>query len=126
VHHQTMRTLEEINLVTRRDSPAGILTYAEQRSLEIGIAVAGKADVLLLDEPTAGMSRPEVEHAVSLIRKVTCGKTMLMVEHDMRVAFGPADRISALNRGRIIATDTPARIRENRAVQEAYLGLTRH
>lgn len=126
VHRRTMDVLEEINLAGRRDLPAGILTYAEQRSLEIGIAIAGGADVLLLDEPTAGMSRPEAVRAVELIRKVTRGKTMLMVEHDMSVVFELADRISVLNHGTIIATDSPARIRENQAVREAYLGTTKH
>jgi branched-chain amino acid transport system ATP-binding protein len=122
IHDETMRVLAEINLSERKDLSADVLTYAEQRALEIGIAISGKADVLLLDEPTAGMSRSEAERAVELIRKVTLGKTMLMVEHDMSVVFGLADRISVVSRGQIIATDTPERIRSNPAVQEAYLG----
>ncbi len=93
----------------RRDAPAGVLTYAEQRALEIGITIAGGADVILLDEPTAGMSRSETEHAVELIRSVTEGKTLVMVEHDMGVVFGLADRISVLVYGEVIATDTPER-----------------
>ena len=102
--------------------PAGVLSYAEQRALEIGITIAGGADVIMLDEPTAGMSRSETEHAVALIRKVSEGKTLVIVEHDMSVVFDLADRISVLVYGQIIATDTPARIRANSAVQEAYLG----
>ena len=115
--------LEQINLAARRDLPAGVLTYAEQRALEIGITIASGADVIMLDEPTAGMSRSETEHAVALIRKVSEGKTLVIVEHDMSVVFDLADRISVLVYGQIIATDTPARIRANAAVQEAYLGV---
>jgi branched-chain amino acid transport system ATP-binding protein len=114
--------LERIGLADRRNMQAGVLTYAEQRALEIGVTIAGGADVILLDEPTAGMSRSETEHAVALIRKVTEGKTLVMVEHDMGVVFGLADRISVLVYGKIVASDTPQRIRENAAVREAYLG----
>jgi len=114
--------LEQINLASRRDIPAGVLSYAEQRALEIGITIAGGADVIMLDEPTAGMNRSETEHAVALIRRVTEGKTLVIVEHDMSVVFDLADRISVLVYGQVIASDTPARIRANPAVQEAYLG----
>jgi branched-chain amino acid transport system ATP-binding protein len=99
-----------------------VLSYAEQRALEIGITIAGGAKVILLDEPTAGMSRSESDAAVELIRKVTIGKTLLMVEHDMSVVFGLADRIAVLVYGEVIACDTPANIRNNAAVQAAYLG----
>jgi len=116
--------MEAIGLARRRDTPAGTLTYAEQRALEIGITIAGGADVILLDEPTAGMSNTETEEAVALIRRVTEGKTLVMVEHDMGVVFGLADRISVLVYGQIIATDVPAAIRSNAAVQEAYLGTS--
>jgi branched-chain amino acid transport system ATP-binding protein len=102
--------------------PAGVLTYAEQRALEIGITIVGGARTILLDEPTAGMSRGEADHAVALIRRVSEGRTLVMVEHDMSVVFGLADRISVLVYGEIIATDTPARIHDNAAVQAAYLG----
>jgi branched-chain amino acid transport system ATP-binding protein len=114
--------LEEIGLKRRRHTIAGLLTYAEQRALEIGITIAGGANVILLDEPTAGMSRSESDAAVDLIRKVTVGKTLLMVEHDMSVVFGLADRIGVLVYGEMIACDTPANIRGNKNVQEAYLG----
>lgn len=116
--------LELIGLQGRRDTHAGLLTYAEQRALEIGITIAGGAEVILLDEPTAGMSRSESDHAVELIRRVTVGKTLVMVEHDMSVVFGLADRISVLVYGEVIATDTPEAIRNNRRVKEAYLGTT--
>ncbi|PYE18859.1 amino acid/amide ABC transporter ATP-binding protein 1 (HAAT family) [Paraburkholderia silvatlantica] len=116
--------LELIGLQGRHDTLAGLLTYAEQRALEIGITIAGGAEVILLDEPTAGMSRPESDRAVELIRRVTAGKTLVMVEHDMSVVFGLADRISVLVYGEVIATDTPQAIRNNRRVKEAYLGTT--
>jgi branched-chain amino acid transport system ATP-binding protein len=120
------RTLEQIHMTARRDTPAGVLTYAEQRALEIGITIAGGAPVILLDEPTAGMSRGETESAVELIRSVSEQRTLVMVEHDMGVVFGLADRISVLVYGEIIATDVPERIRENAAVQAAYLGTLGH
>ncbi|MFO1268853.1 MAG: ABC transporter ATP-binding protein [Rubrivivax sp.] len=114
--------LEQINLSGRRDTPAGVLSYAEQRALEIGITIAGGADVILLDEPTAGMSRSETEHAVALIRRVSEGRTLVIVEHDMGVVFDLADRISVLVYGQVIATGAPAAIRANAEVQKAYLG----
>ena len=122
VEERANQVLLEIGLDRRRETLASLLTYAEQRALEIGVTIAGGADVILLDEPTAGMSRSESDHAVELIRKVTVGKTLVMVEHDMSVVFGLADRISVLVYGQVIATDTPANIRSNQAVQEAYLG----
>jgi len=114
--------LEDINLIERRDAPAGMLSYAEQRALEIGITIAGGADVIMLDEPTAGMSHSETEYIVGLIRKVSENKTLVMVEHDMGVVFGLADRISVLVYGEIIAIGTPEEVRANPKVQEAYLG----
>jgi branched-chain amino acid transport system ATP-binding protein len=125
-NERTDRTLEQIRLTPRRDTPAGVLTYAEQRALEIGITIAGDARVILLDEPTSGMSRSETDSAVDLIRSVTQDRTLVMVEHDMGVVFNLADRISVLVYGEIIATDVPARIRENEAVQDAYLGTEAH
>jgi branched-chain amino acid transport system ATP-binding protein len=122
--HRAEDILHRIGLQNRRDTQAGLLTYAEQRALEIGITIAGGAEVILLDEPTAGMSRSESDHAVQLISRVTEGKTLIMVEHDMSVVFGLADRISVVVYGEVIATDAPAGIKSNRAVQEAYLGTT--
>jgi branched-chain amino acid transport system ATP-binding protein len=118
----TEEILERINLAHRFDMPASLLTYAEQRALEIGITLAGGGDLIMLDEPTAGMSAGETEQTVKLIRQVTEGKTLIIVEHDMRVVFDLADRISVLVYGEVIATDSPAAIRANKAVQEAYLG----
>jgi branched-chain amino acid transport system ATP-binding protein len=116
------QVMESIGLAWRSKTAAGSLTYAEQRALEIGITVAGGAEVILLDEPTAGMSRSESDAAVALISKVTEGKTLLMVEHDMSVVFGLADRIAVVVYGEVLACDKPQSIRENAKVQEAYLG----
>jgi branched-chain amino acid transport system ATP-binding protein len=124
VREQTERILEETNLFHRRHMPAGALAYADQRALEIGITIAGGAEIILLDEPTAGMSRGETENAVALIRNVSEARTLVMIEHDMGVVFDLADRISVLVHGEIIASDTPARIKADPRVQEAYLGTT--
>jgi len=118
--------VSQIGMQDRRERMAGVLTYAEQRALEIGITISSGADVILLDEPTAGMSHSETDEAVELIRKVTSGKTLVMVEHDMSVIFNLADRISVLVYGEVIATGTPGEIRSNKAVQEAYLGTEQH
>jgi len=114
--------MERLGLAHKRDVPAMDLTYAEQRALEVGITIGGGATVILLDEPTAGMSANETGHFVALIREATEGKTLLMVEHDMGVVFGLADKIAVLVYGEVIAFDTPEAVRANLRVQEAYLG----
>jgi branched-chain amino acid transport system ATP-binding protein len=111
-----------IKLERRRDHLAMNLTYAEQRALEIGITIAGGSSVILLDEPTAGMSKSETQRFIGLIREVTAGKTLLTVEHDMGVVFGLADKIAVLVYGEVIAFDVPEAVRANARVQEAYLG----
>jgi branched-chain amino acid transport system ATP-binding protein len=116
------RLLHDIRLDKKRDTLAMNLTYAEQRALEIGITIAGGASVVLLDEPTAGMSKSETARFIELIREVTVGKTLLTVEHDMSVVFGLADKIAVLVYGEVIAFDTPEAVRANHRVQEAYLG----
>ena len=126
VRERSEEILDSINLSHRRDTLAGLLSYAEQRALEIGVTIAGGADVILLDEPTAGMSHSETDLAVALIRKVSEGKTLVMVEHDMGVVFNLADRISVLVYGEVIATGKPEEIRANPRVQEAYLGTATH
>jgi branched-chain amino acid transport system ATP-binding protein len=126
VRERTEQVLAEIGMTDRRDVAAGVLTYAEQRALEIGITIAGGADVILLDEPTAGMSRHETDRAVGLIRRISEGRTLMIVEHDMGVVFGLADRISVLVYGEIIATGPPVEIRSSAKVKEAYLGEEAH
>jgi branched-chain amino acid transport system ATP-binding protein len=114
--------LHSMGLDARRNVIAGTLSYAEQRALDLGLALASGAHTLLLDEPTAGMNRAEAARAVELIRAATAGRTLLMVEHDMDVVFGLADRISVLVQGQVIATGTPDAIRADPAVRAAYLG----
>jgi branched-chain amino acid transport system ATP-binding protein len=122
VADRTQEILRLIHLENVIETPAGLLSYADQRALEIGVTIAGGADVILLDEPTAGMSHAETDRAVDLIRRVSQGRTLIVVEHDMGVVFGLADRISVLVYGEIIASGPPAEIRANARVKEAYLG----
>ncbi|RYF55462.1 MAG: ATP-binding cassette domain-containing protein, partial [Comamonadaceae bacterium] len=114
--------MRQVGLERKRDVLAVNLTYAEQRALEIGVTIGGGASVILLDEPTAGMSKTETAHFINLIREVTVGKTLLTVEHDMGVVFGLADKIAVVVYGEVIAYDTPEAVRANARVQEAYLG----
>ena len=117
------QVLQMIKLDRKRDVPAMNLTYAEQRALEIGITIAGGASVILLDEPTAGMSRSETTRFIQLIREVTVGKTLLTVEHDMGVVFGLADKIAVLVYGEVIAFDTPEAVRANATRAGSLSGL---
>ena len=119
---RTQDILDLTSLDAQRHTPAGLLSYADQRALEIGLAIAGDARVILLDEPTAGMSAAETVRAIALIRKISEGRALIIVEHDMGVVFELAERISVLVYGEIIATGTPAQIRASKRVQEAYLG----
>ena len=118
----TEKYMAMIRLDKKRDLLAMNLTYAEQRALEIGITIAGGSNVILLDEPTAGMSRSETSRFINLIKEVTVGKTLLTVEHDMGVVFGLADKIAVVVYGEVIAFDTPEAVISNAKVQEAYLG----
>jgi len=122
LNEEARALLDQVRLGHRAETAAADLTYSEQRSLEIGMTLATGPEVILLDEPTAGMSREETAYMVELIREVTQGKTLMMVEHDMGVVFSLCDRISVLVYGKILATGTPDEIRANREVQEAYLG----
>jgi branched-chain amino acid transport system ATP-binding protein len=122
VTRETRELLERLRLANRASTLASELSYSEQRSVEIGMALASRPQVVLLDEPMAGMSREETDYAVDLIRDITRGKTLFIVEHDMDVVFGLSDRISVLVYGRIVATGTPDEIRSNPVVKEAYLG----
>jgi branched-chain amino acid transport system ATP-binding protein len=122
VNAEVDESLERLRLARRRDDLAGDLAYSEQRVLEIGMALAADPSVLILDEPTAGMSREETAYIVEIIRSVTDGRTLLVVEHDMSVVFALADQISVLVYGQVIASGEPAAVRADRKVQEAYLG----
>ncbi len=121
-NERAQQLMAQIHLDHKRDVVAMNLTYAEQRALEIGITIAGGAQVILLDEPTAGMSQSETQRFIQLIREVTTDKTLLTVEHDMGVVFGLADKIAVVVYGELIAFDTPQAVRANAQVQEAYLG----
>ena len=122
VTERTNKILKSIGLFEKREVPVLLLPYADVRVLEIGITIGGGADVILLDEPTSGMSRSETERAVELIRSIAENKTVVVVEHDMGVVFDLAQRISVLVYGELIASGSPANIRGNPRVQEAYLG----
>jgi branched-chain amino acid transport system ATP-binding protein len=119
---RTEELMAMIKLDKKRDVLAANLTYAEQRALEIGVTIGGGASVVLLDEPTAGMSKTETTRFISLIKEVTVGKTLLTVEHDMGVVFGLADKIAVVVYGEVLAYDTPEAVRANQRVQDAYLG----
>ncbi len=121
---ETDEVLKRINLQGERNFPASVLSYGKHRALEISLALATDPDLIMLDEPTAGMSRDETHTAVELIRRLTEGKTVVIIEHDMDVVFSLADRITVLHYGQILATGEPMAIRNNQAVKDAYLGET--
>jgi len=122
ITRETDAVLKRINLDGERDTPANMLSYGKSRSLEISMALATDPDLVMLDEPTAGMSVDETHNAVELIRKLTEGKTMVIIEHDMEVVFSLADRITVLHLGGILASGPPNEIKDNQAVKDAYLG----
>ena len=119
---RTEELLDRVGLGDRRDAPVRSLSYGEQRQVEIAIALATEPELLLLDEPTAGMSPAETGQMVDFVRALPRTLTILMIEHDMQVVFSLADRITVLHYGRLLATGTPAEISHNEAVQEVYLG----
>jgi len=119
---ETGAVLDLLELAARRDTPASALSYGEQRELEIALTIAARPDLVMLDEPTAGLNSEETRKAIGLIRRVTEGKTLVMVEHDMDVVFSLADRISVVHYGRVLASGAPDAIRANAEVRRAYLG----
>lgn len=119
---KTEAILENVGLSEVKDIPASALSYGQQRALELGIALSTEPELILLDEPTAGMTREETEQAIKLIDRVTAGRTLLIIEHDMDVVFSLADIISVLHYGTIIASDVPEKIRTDQKVKDAYLG----
>jgi branched-chain amino acid transport system ATP-binding protein len=122
VTRETDELLKRVNLHTERHLPASALSYGKHRCLEISMALATDPDVVMLDEPTAGMSKDETRYAIELIRHLTEGKTAVIIEHDMDVVFSLADRITVLHLGSILASGPPDEIRKNKAVKDAYLG----
>ncbi len=122
INDQTERVLDQIGLLDRKDVVAGLLSYGQQRALEIGLTIATEPDLILLDEPTAGMSSEETREAVKLIERVTQGKTLVIVEHDMEVVFSLAHRITVIYYGEVLASGPPDEIRQNQKVKDAYLG----
>ena len=119
---ETVSLLEQIGLLDKKEVPAGFLSYGEQRGLEVGLTIASDPEIILLDEPTAGMSMDETRQAIKLIDRVTKGKTLVIIEHDMEVIFSLADVITVMQYGNIVATGSPEEIRKNQKVKEAYLG----
>jgi len=122
INEQTASVLQQIGLLDRKDVVAGLLSYGQQRALEIGLTIATEPELILLDEPTAGMSTEETREAVKLIGRVTQGKTLVIVEHDMEVVFSLADRITVIYYGEVLASGPSGEIRQNQKVKDAYLG----
>ena len=114
--------IAKVGLTAVQDRPASSLSYGQQRALEIGITLSTEPELILLDEPTAGMTREETEHAIRMIDQVTAGRTLIIIEHDMEVVFSLADTISVLHYGTILVSDTPEKIRNDQRVKDAYLG----
>jgi branched-chain amino acid transport system ATP-binding protein len=122
IKEETERILGQIGLLERKNEVAGELAHGHQRALEIGLTMATEPELILLDEPTAGMSVEETREAVKLIERVTEGKTLVIVEHDMEVVFSLADRISVIYYGQVLASGPPEEIRNDQRVKDAYLG----
>ncbi|SFO37737.1 amino acid/amide ABC transporter ATP-binding protein 1, HAAT family [Roseovarius lutimaris] len=122
LRNEAIALLADVRLDHRAETLASDLAYSELRALEIGMTLATGPEIILLDEPTAGMSREETSYIVGLIRRLTEGKTLLMVEHDMGVVFDLCDEVSVLVYGKVLMTGAPAEVRANREVQAAYLG----
>ena len=114
--------ISEVGLSSAKDQPASSLSYGQQRALEIGITLSTEPELILLDEPTAGMTREETEQAIRMIDHVTAGRTLVIIEHDMEVVFSLANTISVLHYGTILVSDTPEKIRNDQRVKDAYLG----
>jgi len=122
LREQVAHTLELVNLTARTDTPVSQLAYGEKRRLEVGIALASSPSLLLLDEPLAGMSPQERVETVKLLKSIAQGRTLIVIDHDMDALFELAERITVLQEGRVLVEGTPAEIKGNAKVQEAYLG----
>jgi branched-chain amino acid transport system ATP-binding protein len=122
IHQETLDCIKTLGLTAIMDVPASELSYGQQRALEIGIALATDPKLILLDEPSAGMTKEQSKETVALMQRLTKGKTLVVVEHDMDVVFRMADKITVLSYGEVLASGTPDEIRRNERVREAYLG----
>jgi branched-chain amino acid transport system permease protein len=119
---QVEHTLELVNLTDRPDTPVSQLAYGEKRRLEVGLALATSPSLLLLDEPLAGMSPRERVETVKLVKSISQGRTVIIIDHDMDALFELAERVTVLQEGRVLVEGTPDQIKGNAQVQEAYLG----
>jgi branched-chain amino acid transport system permease protein len=119
---EVARTLALVNLTHRADTPVSALAYGEKRRLEIGLALATSPSLLLLDEPLAGMSPRERVDTVKLLKSISKGRTMIVIDHDKDSLFELVERVTVLQEGRVLVEGTPEEIEANPAVQEAYLG----
>ena len=117
--------LAEIGLARKAEMLAAHLSHGEKRHLEVAIALASEPSLLLLDEPTAGMSPEETDETMVLIKTLAAGRTVVLVEHKMKLVMGISDRITVLHQGQVLAEGTPEEIRANTLVQQTYLGATR-
>jgi branched-chain amino acid transport system permease protein len=122
LNEQIEHTLELVNLAGRTDTPVAQLAYGEKRRLEIGLALASNPSLLLLDEPLAGMSPSERAETVRLLKSISQGRTMIVIDHDMDALFELVERVTVLQEGSVLVEGTPDEIKGNAAVQEAYLG----
>ncbi|HVQ77737.1 MAG TPA: ABC transporter ATP-binding protein [Candidatus Binatia bacterium] len=123
--HRALSLLQSVGIAHRERMLAAHLSHGEKRHLEIGIALASDPALLLLDEPTAGMSPEETDESMQLIRELAAGRTVLLVEHKMKVVMRISDRITVLHQGQVLAEGTPEEIRGNLRVQQTYLGAGR-
>ena len=125
VREKAGRILQEVGLWSKRDLLAAHLSHGEKRHLELGIALSTDPTLLLLDEPTAGMSPEETDETIRLIRRIAAGRTVILVEHKMKVVMNISDRVTVLHQGQVLAEGSPAEIRANERVQQTYLGATK-
>jgi len=122
INARTEQIIEQVSLQEVRHRPAHELSYGQQRALEIAVALSSDPELILLDEPTAGMTREETEETVTLMRSVVENRTLMIIEHDMEVVFSLADTVSVLHNGTILASGRPEAIRIDPQVKDAYLG----
>ncbi|NPV05988.1 MAG: ABC transporter ATP-binding protein [Syntrophaceae bacterium] len=122
INERTLAIVEEVGLKDVMHMPVSALSYGQQRALEIGITLSTEPELILLDEPTAGMTREETGQAIRMIDRVTAGRTLIIIEHDMDVVFSLADTISVLHYGTILVSGKPDEIRNDQRVKDAYLG----